>query len=397
MTTLDGYEMAKKGRAGAALTIAAVGSFLAGCVSTLLIALLLTPLSLLALTFTPPDYCALMVLGLTMTVIVSQGRVLPAAGMAVLGILMGLVGYDLETGIPRFTLGILELSDGLSIVALVMGMFGLTEILLSLEETRVVRAVKVGSLWHSRDEWKRAWKAILRGTALGSVLGIVPGGGALLSSFAAYALEKRIAKRPEEFGSGAVEGVAGPESANNAGAQTSLVPLLAFGIPGNVVMALMVGALMIQGIVPGPALWSRHQDLFWGFIVSMWFGNLMLLVLNVPLVGIWVKLLSVPYRLLFPFITLTLAFGAYSLSNSTFDGLVVAAFGLFGYACAKLKLEAVPFVLGFFLGPLLEENFRRTLNLSHGDLSVFLTTPISATLLSAAAIITFFVLRSRMR
>lgn len=395
VTTLDGYQMARNGRAGAALTIAATGSFVAGCVTTLIIALFITPFAKLSLLFAPADYCSLMTLGLVMTIVIARGSLLTSTGMAVLGMLIGLVGTDPETGVFRFTFGIDKLGEGVDIILVVMGLFGITEVLLALEEKRTGCTPAIGSIWPTKEEWGRSAPSFARGTALGSFLGMIPGGGAVISSFAAYALEKQVSKYPERFGTGVVEGVAGPESANNAGAQASLIPLLAFGIPGNIVMALMAGALTVHGIAPGPGMWDRNPGLFWGLLASLWIGNLMLVVLNVPLVAAWVKLLSVPYRFLFPFIVLSIAFGAYSTSSGAFGGWIVVAFGLFGYACAKLRLDPVPLVLAMFLGPLVEENFRRAMVLSRGSAMVFVSSPISASILAFGAIVVALAWRAR--
>src|SRR5574339_404272 len=321
VTCLDGYQMARQGRAGPALATAALGSFFAGCVATMVIAIAAPPLAEVALKFGPAEYFSLMVLALV-----------------VFGLLLGLIGTDVNSGVLRFTFDVPELSDGIGFVVVAMGMFGTAEIIANLEqgEKREVFTAKVGRLLPSKEDFKRMWPAVMRGTALGSFLGILPGGGALLSSFGAYTVEKKLSKHPEQFGKGAIEGVAGPESANNAGAQTSFIPMLTLGIPGNAVMALMVGAMMIQGIAPGPQVMAERPQLFWGMIVSMWIGNLMLVILNLPLIGIWIRLLQVPYRLLFPSILVFMAVGVYSVNNNPFDLLVMAAFGLFGLACLKL-------------------------------------------------------------
>jgi TctA family transporter len=294
-----------------------------------------------------------------------------------------------NSGVLRFTFGVPELSDGIGFVIVAMGMFGTTEIILNLEmkDKREVFTSNVKNLWPTKEDFKRAWKSVLRGTALGSCLGILPGGGALLSSFGAYTLEKKLSKHPEQFGKGAIEGVAGPESANNAGAQTSFIPMLTLGIPGNAVMALMIGALMIQGIAPGPQVMSEKPDLFWGLIASMWLGNAMLVVLNLPLIGMWVKLLTVPYRYLYPSILVFMTIGVYSLSNNPFDVLIMGIFGVVGYICSKLECEPAPMILGFILGPLMEENLRRAMLLSRGDPTVFFTKPISATFMIASLVL----------
>lgn len=380
VTCLDGYQMARQGRAGQALAIAALCSFFAGCASTLLIAVAATPLAKVALEFGPSEYFSIIVLGLVGAVVLAQGELLKAISMVIIGLLLGMVGTDVTSGVTRYSLGISELSDGINFVAVAMGMFGLSEIIQNLEYTGVTRELftkKVTNLWPSKEDFKRSIPPTLRGTFIGSVLGILPGGGALLSSFAAYALEKKISKHKHEFGKGAVEGVAAPESANNAGAQTSLIPLLTLGIPSNVVMALMLGAMMIQGIAPGPQLMTERPQLFWGLVSSMWIGNLMLVILNLPLIGLWVKLLTVPYRLLSPSILVFMSIGVYSLSNSPFDVFLMALFGLFGYICMKIECEPAPLILGFILGPLMEENLRRAMLMSRGNPLVFLQRPIS--------------------
>ena len=389
VTCLDGYQMARQGRAGAALAMAAIGSFFAGCVATVLIAVAAPPLAEIALKFGPSEYFSLMVFGLIAATVLAHGSLVKAIAMVVWGLLFGLIGTDVNSGVLRFTFGIPELSDGIGFVIVAMGMFGTTEIILNLElkGEREVFTKNVTNLWPTKDDFKRSWGAVLRGTALGSVLGILPGGGALLSSFGAYSLEKKLSRYPERFGKGAIEGVAAPESANNAGAQTSFIPMLTLGIPGNAVMALMIGALMIQGIAPGPQVMTEKPDLFWGLIASMWVGNAMLIVLNLPLIGMWVKLLTVPYRFLFPSILVFMAIGVYSLSNNPFDVLIMGIFGVVGYVCAKLECEPAPMILGFILGPLMEENLRRAMLLSRGDPTVFFTKPISAAFMIASLVL----------
>ncbi|KFI27902.1 tripartite tricarboxylate transporter permease [Haematobacter massiliensis] len=383
VTAIDGYQMARKGKAGTALAIAALGSFFAGSVSTLLVAIFAPPLTAVALRFGAAEYFSLMLLGLVMSIALAHGSVLKALAMVVLGLLLGLVGTDIYTGTPRFTLGVREYADGLNFVALAVGVFGIAEILRNLESegSRSILRAAVDRLLPNREEFRRMVAPVLRGTALGSVLGILPGGGAILASFASYTMEKRLAKNPEEFGHGALEGVAGPESANNAGAQTSFIPLLTLGIPANPVMALMIGAMIIQGIVPGPNVATEQPALFWGIIASMWIGNLMLVVLNLPLIGLWVKLLTVPYYVLFPIIMAFCSIGVYSVASNTFDLYAVAAFGLLGYVMAKLGFEPAPLLLGFVLGPMMEENLRRAMILSRGDPMTFVSRPISLTLL----------------
>jgi TctA family transporter len=391
VTCLDGYQMARQGRAGPALAVAALGSFFAGCVATLVIAMAAPPLAEVALKFGPSEYFSLMVFGLIAATVLAHGSLVKAIAMVVWGLLFGIVGTDVNSGVLRFTFDIPELSDGIGFVIVAMGMFGTTEIILNIEmkEKREIFTSKVKNLWPSKDDFKQSWPAVLRGTALGSALGILPGGGALLASFGAYSLEKKVSNHPERFGKGAIQGVAGPESANNAGAQTSFIPMLTLGIPSNAVMALMIGALMIQGIAPGPQVMSEKPQLFWGLIASMWVGNLMLVVLNLPLIGMWVKLLTVPYRYLYPSILVFMAIGVYSLSNNAFDVLIMAVFGALGYVCAKLECEPAPMILGFILGPLMEENMRRAMLLSRGDPFVFVSPskPISLAFLVAALIL----------
>jgi TctA family transporter len=389
VTCLDGYQMARRGRAGPALATAAIGSFFAGCVATLIVAMFAPPLAEVALKFGPSEYFSLMVLGLVAAVVLAHGSLLKAICMVLLGLLLGLVGTDVNSGVLRFAFGVSELADGIGFVSVAMGMFGLAEIIANLEqkEHREVFTSKVGKLMPSKEDWKRIIGPILRGTFLGSALGILPGGGALLASFGAYTLEKKVSKNSAEFGKGAIEGVAAPEAANNAGAQTSFIPLLTLGIPSNAVMALMIGAMMIQGIAPGPQVMTERPQLFWGMIASMWVGNLMLVVLNLPLIGMWIKLLTVPYRILYPSILVFMSIGVYSLSNNPFDGLLMAVFGLLGYICVKLECEPAPMILGFILGPLMEENLRRAMLLSRGDALVFFQKPISASFLIVSIIL----------
>lgn len=399
VTALDGYQMARKGMAGTALALAALGSFFAGTVSTLLVALFAPPLTVIALKFGSAEYFSLMVLGLVMSIALAHGSVIKALAMVVLGLLLGMVGTDIYTGTPRFTFGISNYAEGLNFVALAVGVFGIAEILRNLEneDQREVLTDKVGSLWPTRAQLREAIGPVLRGTGIGSVLGILPGGGAVLAAFASYTVEKRVSKHPEEFGRGAIAGVAGPESANNAGAQTSFIPLLTLGIPANPVMALMIGAMIIQGIVPGPDVAVEQPRLFWGIIASMWIGNLMLVVLNLPLIGLWVRLLKVPYYVLFPIIMAMCSIGVYSVASNTYDLYAVAAFGLLGYLMSRLRLEPAPLLLGFVLGPLLEENLRRAMILSRGDFSTFLTRPISAGLLLLTVAVLVVVLLPAMR
>jgi TctA family transporter len=386
VTVLDGHAMAKRGRAGAALAIAALGSFFAGSVATVLLAVASPPLSRLALLFSSAEYFSLMVFGLVGAVVLAQGSILKAVAVVMLGLLLGLVGTDVTSGTQRFTFGIGELSDGIGFVTVAMGLFGIAEILVNLERP-VARATEtvIGRLMPTRAEIRSAAPAALRGTVIGSLLGVLPGGGALLSAFAAYTVEKKLARDPSRFGRGAVEGVAAPEAANNAGAQTSFIPLLTLGIPFNPVMALMLGALTMVGITPGPSIVTKQPDLFWGVIASMWIGNLMLVIINLPLIGVWVRLLNVPYRLLAPTILLLAAIGVYSLNNSPFEVGICAAFGLLGYAFIKFGCEPAPMLLGFILGPLMEEHLQRAMKLSRGDPMVFVERPVSLALLLLAA------------
>src|SRR5262247_198186 len=385
ITALDGYQLARKGRAGPALGMAAIGSFFAGCVSTVIIALFAPPLAEVALKFGPTEYFSLMVLGLVAAVVLAHGSLIKAIGMVILGLLFGLVGTDVNSGVARYSFGISELSDGIGFVTVAMGMFGIAEIIANLEhkESRDVFVAKIENLLPTWADIKRCIPAILRGTVLGSALGILPGGGALLASFAAYTLEKKMGDT-SMFGKGEIRGVAAPESANNAGAQTSFIPLLTLGIPSNPVMALMIGAMMIQGIAPGPQVMNERPQLFWGMIASMWVGNLMLVVLNLPLIGMWVSLLKVPYRLLYPAILVFCAIGVYSVNNTSFDIYLMCIFAVFGIVCVKLECEPAPLILGFILGPMMEENLRRAMLLSRGDPTVFFTKPISLVLLLIA-------------
>src|SRR5271165_2762906 len=387
-TTLDGHQMARQGRAGPALAIAAIGSFFAGCVATVLVAALGAPLTSLALLFGPAEYFSLMVLGLVFAVVLAKGSVLKAIAMIMLGLLLSSVGSDIETGQSRMAFDVPELSDGIGFVVVAMGVFGFAEIIRNLEtqteETRSIVAAKVTGLMPTWPDLKASAGAIARGTILGSILGILPGGGAVIAAFAAYTFEKKVAKDPSRFGNGAIEGVAAPESANNAAAQTSFIPLLTLGIPPNAVMALMVGAMTIHGIVPGPQVMTKQPDLFWGMIASMWLGNLMLVVINLPLVGVWVKLLQVPYRMMFPAILIFCNIGNYSINNAPFDVGMTAVFALVGYWLIKLDFEPAPMLLGFVLGPLMEENLRRAMLIARGDPMTFLYRPISATLLAIA-------------
>ena len=377
-----------------------MGSFFAGCFATVLIALAAPPLSAIALKFGAPEYFSLMVVGLVGAVVLAHGSVLKAIGVVLVGVLLGLVGTDITSGAQRYTFGIQNLADGVGVVAVAMGLFGLTEVIGNLEGptgSREIVSQKVRGLMPTRADLRAAFPAVARGTVIGSALGVLPGGGALLSSFTSYIVEKKVARDPSRFGRGAIQGVAGPESANNAGAQTSFIPMLTLGIPSNPVMAMMIGALLIQGIAPGPQVMTKQPELFWGLIVSMWLGNLMLVIINLPLIGIWVALLRVPYRMLFPAILLFCAIGVYSVSNATFDVLLTAGFGLLGYVLLKLGFEPAPMLMGLILGPMMEENMRRAMTVSRGDPMIFLRRPLSATLLAIAALLLLIVVLPNVR
>src|SRR5215468_6081001 len=392
VTCIDGHQMAKQGRAGAALAVAALGSFFAGCVGTVFICAFAPPLAALAQQFNSPDYFSLMVLGLLTAVVLAHGSVIKAIAMIVIGLLFGLVGTDVNSGATRYTFGVSVLWDGLDFLPMVIGMFGVVEIIRNLEQPDVGRSAitaRFRDLWPSMKDFHESWRAVIRGTFLGAILGILPGGGVVLASFAAYTLEKKIAKDPSRFGKGAIEGVAGPESANNSAAQTSFIPLLTLGLPSNAIMALMMGAMIIQGIQPGAAVMTNRPDLFWGMVASMWIGNLMLVIINLPLIGIWVRLLSVPYRLLYPAILLFCVIGIYSTNSNMAQLVLCAVFAVFGYVVLRFGCEPAPLVLGFILGPLMEENLRRSLVISRGDPMVFLERPISAVLLAMTVAIIF--------
>jgi len=399
VTALDGYQMARKGRAGVALATAAIGSFVAGTIATFVIAFFAPPLAELALKFGPAEYFSLMVMGLVASVVLAHGSLIKAIGMIVLGLLISTIGTDINTGVQRFTFDIPEMADGISFVVVAMGMFGLGEIVRELENesTRTLVSTKIKGLMPSKDDFKRMAAPIMRGTALGSVLGILPGGGAMLASFAAYSLEKKVSKNGHEFGHGAIEGVAAPEAANNAGAQTSFIPMLTLGIPSNPVMALMIGAMIIQGIQPGPAVMTEQPALFWGMIASMWVGNFFLVVLNLPMIGLWVRLISVPYHILFPCILVFCGIGVYSVNNSTFDVYLMAMFGFLGYIFAKLECEPAPMLMAYVLGSMMEEYLRRAMLLSRGDPMTFLERPISLTMLVLSALALVMVLLPAIR
>ncbi|MDR6756416.1 TctA family transporter [Mycoplana sp. BE70] len=389
VTVLDGYQMARQGRAGVALATAALGSFFAGCVGTLILAAFATPLTKMAFEFGPAEYFALMAMGLVGAVSLASGSLIKSIGMIVLGLLLGLVGTDVASGAMRYTFGLPQLWDGIDFIVIAVGVFAFGEVITSIEQTEVRETlkIKISRLWPSLEDFKQMFPAVLRGSALGSIVGVLPGAGLSLASFFAYSLEKKVSRTPERFGKGAIEGVAGPEAANNAAAQTAFIPTLTLGIPGSATMALMLGAMIVHNIQPGPQVMTNNPTLFWGLIASMWIGNLMLVILNLPLVGIWVKLLSVPFRVLFPAIILFCCIGVYSVQNSVFDIYLAAAFGLFGYMLRKFDCQPAPLMLGFVLGPMIEENFRRALVLSKGDFSIFVTRPISAVLLAIALVL----------
>jgi TctA family transporter len=399
ITCIDGHQMARQGRAGPALAIAAIGSFFAGCVGTTIIALFAPALQKLVINFAPEDYTSLILMSLVATSSLVHGSILKGLAMALLGILVGLVGSDVTSGMMRFTFGYLELMNGIDFVVVAIGIFAFVEIIRNVgdigAEAKIISTPK--NLLPSVADLKASWKPIIRGTAVGSFFGILPGTGPTISAFAAYFLEKRVSRTPERFGHGAIEGVAAPESANNAAAQTSFIPTMTMGIPGSATMALMLGALMIQGVNPGPNMMIQHPTLFWGLIASMWIGNLMLLVLNLPLLGIWVKLLKVPYRWLYPAILVFSCFGLYTLNFRGFDLVLMVLFGVAGYVFVKLKCEPIPFILGIILGPMFEEYFRRTLLISHGDASVFFTSPLSAFFLTVTVALVIVMLLPAVR
>ena len=387
VTCLDGHQMALKGRAGAALAIAAIGSFIAGIAGTALIVIFGPILADVAGAFGSPEYFALMVLGLVAAIVMAHGSLIGALAMIVLGMVFGLAGRDVNSGFPRMTFDIFELQDGIGFVPLAMGVFGIAEIMNNLDNAQMRGGVAthIGRLWLTREEWRRAWPAVVRGTGLGAMLGVLPGGGSIIASFSSYGLEKRVSRHPEEFGLGAIEGVAGPESANNAAAQTSFIPLLTLGIPPNAVLALLVGGMMIHGITPGPNVIKEQPELFWGLILSMFLGNVMLVIINLPLVGMWVQLLRVPYRIMFPAIFLFCCIGVYGINNSVFEVLLTIIFAFLGYFMLKVGLEPAPLLLGFVLGPLIEENLRRSLILSDGSFSIFYEKPLALIMLLCAA------------
>ena len=399
VTCLDGYQMARQGRAGPALAIAAISSFIAGCVGTLLIGLFGPPIAELAFKFGAAEYFSLMLMGLVAAALLAHGDMVKALAMVVLGLLLGIVGTDVNSGMARYTFGVPELSDGIGFTIVAVALFAVAEIVKQLEsaEKHEVFTSKVSNLMPTLADLKASGPAIARGTAVGSFFGALPGTGPAIAAFSAYMLEKKLAKDPSRFGKGAIEGVAAPEAANNAAAQTAFIPTLTLGIPGSAVMALMLGAMTIQGIAPGPQVMTQKPELFWGLIASMWLGNLMLIVLNLPLVGMWVKLLKVPYRWLFPSILMFVCVGNYSLNNSSMDIYLAAALGIVGYLFIKLGCEPAPLILGFVLGPLMEENLRRAMLISRGDPTVFFTRPISLSFMLVTLLLIIFMVAPAMR
>ena len=400
VTCLDGYEMAKQGRAGPALGMAAIASFIAGSIGTVLIGMFGPPLAEVALLFGSPEYFSLMLFSLIGAAVLVHGSMLKALGMIALGLLIGIVGTDVNSGMSRLTFGVTGLADGVSFVVIAMGLFGFAEIVANLEQGSVNRDLlfqKVRNIWPTWADFKRSWNPMMRGTAIGAFFGILPGAGPTIASFSAYTLEKKVSKNQAQFGKGAIEGVASPEAANNSASQCEFIPTLALGIPGSATMALILGALMIQGIAPGPEVMTRRPDLFWGLIASMWVGNLMLLILNLPLIGLWVKLLTVPYRLLFPAIMVFMAIGVYSVNNNALDVHLALLFGLLGYVFIKLDCEPAPLILAVVLGPLMEENLRRALLITRGDPTVFVTRPISAGFLVATVALLLVVILPAVR
>lgn len=386
VTCIDGYQMARKGRAGAALGISAIASFIAGTIGVIALMLMAVPLARIALKFGPPEFFSLMCLGLTLLTYLARGSMLKALSMAALGLLLSFIGIDIISGLPRFTMNSMSLIDGVGLVPIAMGVFGISEVLINLEEVLQVNVyeTKIKGLLPNREEWKRSRGPILRGTIIGFFLGVIPGGGAVVASFVSYIVEKKVSRHPEKFGTGMIEGVAGPEAANNAAVGGGFVPLFALGIPPNVVMAVFLGALMIHGVTPGPLLIREHPEVFWGTVTSMYIGNAFCLLLNLPLIGVWVKMLKVPYKILFPLILLFCLIGSYSLNNNPFDITVMLIFGVAGYLMRKFEYEGAPLVLGFILGPMMEQALRQTLLISQGRFAILFTRPISAVAMGLA-------------
>src|SRR5438477_636799 len=399
VTCIDGYQMARQGRAGPALAIAAIGSFIAGTFGTMLIAVAGPPLAELALKFGAPEYFSLMLMGLVAAAVLAQGDILKSLAMVVMGLLLGIVGTDVNTGVQRFSFGVTELSDGIGFIVVAVGVFAIGEIVNNLGEGtgRTVFTPEVKNLWPTRDDFRRSIGPILRGTGLGAFFGVLPGTGPAIASFASYMLEKKLAADPSRFGRGAIEGVAAPESANNADAQCKFIPMLTLGLPASGVMALMLGALQIQGIQPGPEVMTSRPELFWGLIASMWIGNAMLVVLNLPLIGLWVRLRQVPYRLLFPAIMAFSAIGIYSVNSSAFEIYLTALFGVIGFVCMRLGFPLAPMLLGYVLGPMMEENLRRSMLTAGGDPTVFVRRPLSLTFVIATVLILIVMLAPAVR
>lgn len=391
VTCIDGHPMAKQGRGGVALFMTAIASFLGACVSIVLMAAFAPAIASIALAFGPADYFAMMVLGLMAAASISGDAPVKGLVMVVVGLMVGLIGADVQTGVFRYTFGYMELVDGVGIIVVAMGLFGISEVLLNIgQKNQKALITKEDLKWKKllpdRDDWRRSWMPITRGSAVGAILGVLPGTGATVAGFVSYAVEKRVSREPERFGNGAIEGVSGPESANSGAAQASFIPTMTLGIPGNSVMALMIGALMIHGIAPGPNVVVQHPELFWGLVMSFWIGNLLLLVLNIPMIGIWVRMLSIPPRILYPAIIFFVCIGVYAVNGRVMDVYLVLIFGVVGYFLRLFGYPVAPLLLGYVLGPMLEENLRRALLMSRGDLSVFVTEPVSAVLLLTSAL-----------
>jgi putative tricarboxylic transport membrane protein len=398
-TCLDGYQMARQGKAGRALGISAFGSFIAGTIGIIGLTLMAPPLANFALRFGPPEYFSLMCLGMVVLTFLSSTSMIRALMMASFGVILGTFGTDTVSGTARFSFGITELLDGIGLVPVVMGLFGISEMLLNIEQKidREIFKTRVKGLLPTAKDWMEAKGAILRGTVLGFFLGILPGGGAVLSSFVAYAVEKKFSKHPEKFGTGVIEGVAAPEAANNSAAQGAFIPLLTLGIPSNVVMAMLLGALIIHGVTPGPLLLTNHPQVFWGVVGSMYIGNIMLLILNLPLIGLWVQLLRVPYPVLMPLIIIFCVVGVFTINNSTMDVFFMLIFGVVGYLMKKLKYDAPPLILAFVLGPMLEYSLKQSLMVSKGSFAIFFSRPISAICLFVAILLLILPMIPRIR
>ncbi|UGV25737.1 tripartite tricarboxylate transporter permease [Rhodopseudomonas boonkerdii] len=387
VTCLDGYPMSKQGRAGVALFMTTVASFFGASVGIILMMLLSPVIVTFALQFGPAEYFSMMVLGLVAASVISDGSAIKGIAMVALGLLIGTIGSDIETGAERYSFGISELMDGVSLVALAMGLFGIAEIIGSIRtvETGNIKNISMKSMLPTRDDMRRSWMPMVRGSSIGSFFGILPGTGPTVAAFMAYALEKKIAKDPSRFGKGAIEGIMAPETANNATDQTSFIPTMTLGIPGTAAMALILGVLMVHGIAPGPQLIVDKPDLFWGLVMSFWIGNILLVVLNMPLIGLWVRVLMIPYHILYPTIIMFVCIGVYTVNNSAFDVITVIIFGALGYAMRVCDFPAAPLLLGFVLGPLMEENFRRAMLIGRGNFDIFISRPLSLSLLLITA------------